>query len=70
MTQFSIHMGLYDEDYTEIEEYESLPADYPGTLTPQKAYRAVCGLGQYEPGVSKATSLSQPSYRYIHAILT
>jgi len=54
----------------QTEEYESLPADYPGTLTPQRAYRAVCGLGQYEPGVSKATSLSQPSYRYIHAILT
>jgi len=58
LTQFSIHMGLYDEDYTETEEYENLPADYPGSLTPQRAYHAVCGLGQYEPGVSKATSLS------------
>ncbi|WP_375645352.1 hypothetical protein, partial [Bartonella sp. CL5QHWL] len=55
---------------TETEEYENLPADYPVTLTPQRAYRAVCGLGQYEPVVSKATSLSLPSNRYIHAILT
>jgi len=51
-------MGLYDESYIEIEEYKSLPTDYPGNLTPQRAYRAMCALGQYEPGVSKAICLS------------
>jgi len=53
-TQFSIRLGLYDETFTEIEDYERLPTNYPGSLTPQRAYRALCGDGQYEPGVSKA----------------
>ncbi|WP_375673403.1 hypothetical protein, partial [Bartonella sp. CL25QHWL] len=31
MTQLSIHMGLYDEDYTESEEDKLPPTDDPGT---------------------------------------
>lgn len=63
-------MGLYDELYTSIDEYGHLPTDFPGTLTAQQTYRALCGQGQYEQEVSKASGLSQLSYRYLHSVLS
>ncbi|KAH7659753.1 hypothetical protein IHE45_16G050900 [Dioscorea alata] len=70
MSQFSIGMGLYEEAFTETEEYSLLPTDYPGTVTPQQAYSRLCGQGQYEPGVSKASCLSRPAYRCLHAVMS
>lgn len=56
--------------FIDTEEYKQLPMDYPGCLTPQRAYRALCGYEHYEPGVSKAICLSRSAYRYNHAILS
>jgi len=70
MTQFSVRMGLYEEAETETEEYEQLPTDYPGIVTPLRVYRALCGQGQYEPRVSKATCLTRSAHRYIHAVMS
>lgn len=58
VTQFSILVGLYDEAFTNTKEYEQLPMDYPSSLTPQRAQKALCEQGQYESGTSKATCLS------------
>lgn len=44
--------------------------NYPHGLTPQRVYKILCGEGQYELGVSKAACLSQPLYRYMHAVLS
>lgn len=70
MTQFSILLGLYDKDYIHTEEYAQLPIDYPPSLTQGHAFRVMCGDRQYDPRHSKATSLTHPSYRYIHVILS
>lgn len=43
VTQFFVHLGLYDEDYIDTEEYEQLPTDYTHSLTLQSAYRMLCG---------------------------
>ncbi|XP_039119937.1 uncharacterized protein LOC120256292 [Dioscorea cayenensis subsp. rotundata] len=34
---------LLSIDYIDTEEYKQLPTDYPGSLTPQNAYRMLCG---------------------------
>jgi len=34
VTQFLVRLGLYDEAFTKTEDYEHLPTDYPGSLTP------------------------------------
>lgn len=70
ITQFSVKLGLYYDPYIDTKEYEQLSTDYRASLTPQCAYRALCGQGQYKPGVPKATCLSWLAYRYIHAILS
>lgn len=47
VTKFTIRLGLYDEAFTNTNEYEQLSIDYPGSLTPQHAYRVLCGHGKY-----------------------
>lgn len=69
VTQFSVQLGLCNEAFSDTEEYEQLSTDYLGSLTPQHAYRALCGQLQYELGVSKATCLSRLAYRCIRIVL-
>jgi len=70
VTQFSVRLGLYEEAFTQTEDYEQLPTDYPGSLTPQRVYRALCGGREYKPGISKASCLTHTAHRYVHAILS
>lgn len=69
VSHFLVQLGLYDDAFTDMDEYAQLPMDYPRSLTLHSAYKPLCGLGQYELGVPKAICLSWPSYKYIHAIL-
>lgn len=45
VTQFSMWLNLYDEDYIDTEEYKQLSTDYPHSLTLQRAYMILCGQG-------------------------
>lgn len=68
MTQFSVCLGLYTDDYIDNEEYAQLLTDYHHSLTPHRVDKMLYSEGQYESGISKSTCLSWPTYRYIHTI--
>lgn len=68
LTQFSVSLRLYDDDFIHTEEHTQLPNDYPLGVTLQHLYRILFGDDQYEPGISKALCLIPPSHKYIHTI--
>lgn len=49
LTQFSIYLGLYDQDYADTIEYIELLTDYPHDLTPGQVsmiYAAAISISQ------------------------
>lgn len=43
LTQFSIYLGLYDQDYTDTIDYTQLLTNYPQDLTPAQVSHDLCG---------------------------
>jgi len=70
LTEFSIHLGLYNADFTRTPEYDALLTSRPPGESMVAAWRRIGKTKEYDPRQTKATSLVSPAVRYMHYMLS
>lgn len=70
LTQFSVHLGLYDEPFTRTPEYNALLIERPIGESIESCWHHLSTFHGYDPRREKATSLYSSTLRYIHHLLS
>lgn len=70
LIEFSVHLGLYDSEFTWTLNYEELLIYRPPGDFLEEAWWRLSTALVYDPHLTKATNLRSLALRYIHYILS
>lgn len=66
LTEFSVHLGLYDEAFIQTPKYDGLLIEWLPGMTLESYCCWLSTTIKYDPHSARSTSLRIPSLRYIH----
>lgn len=70
LTEFSIHLGLYDADFTHTIAYDALLTARPVGEPLSDAWRWLSSAPIYDPRRTKAIAFSSPALCSLHFLLS
>lgn len=70
LTEFSIHLGVYDTEFMRTPTYDALLTSKPVWEPLSNAWLWLSLSPTYDPCSTKATILNSPILRYIHFMVS
>ena len=67
--QFSVHMGIYNEEFVTSPDYALLARNFPRGFSTAAYWSALTHRGHYNPSRAKSSQLESPALRYVHRLV-